>query len=153
MRLTMRTNLAMRSLMFCAVNPGKIVRKAEIAQYCNASENHLGLVIHKLSQSGFLHTVRGRNGGVRLSRPAEDICIGDVCREFEASVPFTECFEGGDNECPIVACCELRGVLGRALAAFYGELDKVQLSDLTKGNTGLAHMLALEPLNEQLNAC
>jgi len=44
MRLTMRTNLAMRTLMFCAVNPGRTVRKAEIASYCNASENHLGLV-------------------------------------------------------------------------------------------------------------
>ncbi len=144
MRLTMRTNLAMRSLMFCAVNPGRIVRKSEIAEYCHASENHLGLVIHKLSQSGFLHTVRGRNGGVRLSRPAEDICIGDVCREFEASVPFTECFEGGENDCPIVACCKLRGVLKTALDAFYAELDKVQLSDLTAGNAGLSRLLALE---------
>ena len=143
MRLTMRTNLAMRSLMFCGVNTDRVVRKAEIARACNASENHLGVVIHKLSQSGFLHTVRGRNGGVTLSRPSADICIGDVARTFEAGVPFTECFEGGENECPIVDHCRLRGALGRALAAFYAELDKVYLSDLTKGNSGLAQLLQL----------
>ena len=128
MRLTIRTNLAMRSLMFCAINTDRVVRKSEIAKYCNASENHLGLVIHKLSQSGFLHTVRGRNGGVKLSRPAHEICIGEVARTFEANVPFTECFDGGDNACPISECCQLRGALGRALAAFYAELDKVSLS-------------------------
>lgn len=146
MRLTMRTNLAMRSLMFCAVNQSRYVRKAEIAAYCNASENHLGLVIHKLSQAGFLHTVRGRNGGMELARPPEEICVGDVCRVFEANVPFTECFEGGDNACPIAGCCRLRGVLGKALEAFYAELDKVQLSDLTRGNTGLERLLELDPV-------
>lgn len=56
MRLTTRTNLAMRVLMFCAVNPEKIVRKHEIADACNASENHLAQVVNTLAQRGFIAT-------------------------------------------------------------------------------------------------
>ncbi len=54
MRLTTRTNLAMRTLMFCAVNPGRIVRKHEVAEACGASENHLAQVIHLLARQNFL---------------------------------------------------------------------------------------------------
>ncbi|MDZ4134641.1 MAG: hypothetical protein U1D06_03475, partial [Paracoccaceae bacterium] len=46
MRLTTRTNLAMRTLMFCAVNDGRIVRKHEVAEACNATENHLIPIAH-----------------------------------------------------------------------------------------------------------
>lgn len=59
MRLTTRTNLAMRTLMFCAVNPDRTVRKHEIAEACNASENHLAQVVNTLAQRGFVDTQRG----------------------------------------------------------------------------------------------
>ena len=144
MRLTIRTNLALRTLMFCAVNAGQIVRKSEIAQCCNASENHLGLVIHKLSQAGFLTTVRGRNGGVKLSRKAALISVGEVCRVLEASVPFTECFSDGEITCPLAGPCRLHGVFGKALEQFYAALDGTTIADLTDGNTGLHRLLELE---------
>ena len=64
MRLTLRSNLAMRTLMHCAVNSGRTVRKTDIARACGASENHLGLVILHLAQAGYVETVRGRNGGL-----------------------------------------------------------------------------------------
>jgi Rrf2 family nitric oxide-sensitive transcriptional repressor len=141
MRLTTRTNLAMRTLMFCAVNTGRTVRKHEVAEACNASENHLAQVIHALAQAGFLHTVRGRSGGLQLARDAATIRVGEVIRTFEASVPFTECMDGGEGNCPLVACCRLKCVIVDALEAFYATLDKVTLEDLVAGNTGLDALL------------
>lgn len=142
MRLTTRTNLAMRTLMFCAVNPDRTVRKQEVAEACNASENHLAQVIHLLAQKGYLHTVRGRAGGLRLQRPAEDIKVGQVFRSFEAVLPFAECFAGGDeNTCPLVSACRLKCVLSDALNAFYGELDRVSVADLVSGNCDLQGLL------------
>lgn len=141
MRLTTRTNLAMRTLMFCAVNPDRIVRKHEVAQTCNASENHLAQVIHLLAQKGFLKTVRGRAGGLMLGRPAQDICVGEVFRTFEAVLPFAECFSSGENSCPLVGACRLKCVLGDALAAFYQKLDEVTVADLVAHNTDLATLL------------
>ena len=141
MRLTTRTNLAMRTLMFCAVNPGRIVRKHEVAETCNASENHLAQVIHLLAQRGFLRTVRGRAGGLLLGRPADQITVGEVFRNFEAVLPFTECFAGGENACPLVAACRLKCVLADALTAFYDHLDRVTLSDLVAENGDLERLL------------
>ncbi len=141
MRLTTRTNLAMRTLMFCAVNSGRTVRKSEVAAACHASENHLAQVIHLLAQKRFLHTVRGRSGGLRLARLPEQITVGEVFREFEAVLPFTDCFAGDESECPLVACCRLKGTLGNALRAFYAELDRVTLADLVKDNHTLHDLL------------
>ncbi|OYU17345.1 MAG: Rrf2 family transcriptional regulator [Rhodobacteraceae bacterium PARR1] len=141
MRLTTRTNLAMRTLMVCAVNPGRIIRKHEVAESCNASENHLAQVIHLLAQRGFLRTVRGRAGGLLLGRPAAEITVGAVFRSFEAVLPFTECFAGAENACPLVGACRLKCVISDALKAFYDHLDTVTLSDLVAENGDLERLL------------
>jgi Rrf2 family nitric oxide-sensitive transcriptional repressor len=143
MRLTVRTNLAMRTLMFCAVNTGRTVRRHEIAQACNASENHLAQVIHLMAQHGFIRTVRGRNGGLVLGRPAETITVGEVFRTFEAPVPFADCFVPQGCSCPLMESCRLRGSLTTALDALYGALDRVSLSDLVRDNRGLDALLAV----------
>jgi len=145
MRLTIRTNLAMRTLMFCAVNEGRTVRKHEVAEQCNASENHLAQVINTLSQMGFVETVRGRNGGLRLGHPASEISVGAVARAFETPVPFAECFATDRNTCPLYGNCRLRAALEAALDAFYASLDRVRLIDLVEENDGLHQLLSMEP--------
>jgi Rrf2 family nitric oxide-sensitive transcriptional repressor len=140
MRLTTRTNLAMRTLMFCAVNQGRIVRKHEVAEACGASENHLAQVIHLLARQGFLKTQRGRAGGLMLGREATDIHVGEVFRVFEGVLPFTECSEELGS-CPLVGACRLKCVLSDALEGFYKALDKVSLADLVAGNTNLQALL------------
>ena len=143
MRLTTRTNLAMRTLMFSAVNRDRLVRKHDVAVACNASENHLALVIHMLSQAGFIETTRGRHGGIRLSRPPEEIAVGAVFRFFESDVPFAECFDTEGNQCPITDCCRLREALVAALEAFYASLDRMTVADLTRENRALEELLKM----------
>ncbi|MEM9247428.1 MAG: Rrf2 family transcriptional regulator [Pseudomonadota bacterium] len=144
MRLTLRTNLAMRALMFCAVNEGRLVRKHEIAAACNASENHLGVVVNMLGQAGYIETSRGRNGGIRLVRAPSTVNVGEVFRLFEAKSPFAECFAAADNKCPLVVHCRLRTTLSTAVEAFYKALDGVTLDDLVCDNTGLRGLLELQ---------
>lgn len=135
----------MRALMFCASNPGRIVRKHDIAEACNVSENHLAQVIHVLGQKGFLATQRGRSGGLRLGRAMEDITVGAVFRALEADVPFAECFAGDANTCPLSGFCRLRCILSDALEAFYAKLDAVTVADLVEGNDSLQRTLCLGP--------
>lgn len=141
MRMTIRTNLAMRTLMFCAVNPDRIVRRQEVAKACNVSENHLAQVIHLLAQQKFLHTIRGRAGGLRLGRAPETISVGEVFRAFEAPLPFAECFDGAENTCPLYSACRLKCLLAEALAAFYTKLDSVTVADLVENNGDLGVIL------------
>ncbi|MBK1635503.1 RrF2 family transcriptional regulator [Rhodovulum adriaticum] len=143
MRLTIRTNIAMRALMYCAVNGGRTVRKADIAQACNTSENHMAQVINTLANHGLVQTTRGRHGGLTLKRAPEDITVGEVFRHLEAGVPFAECFDPETNTCPISCSCRLKGTLQKALAEFYAELDSVTLADLVNGNQPLEAALTL----------
>ncbi len=142
MRVTKRTNIAMRVLMFCAANNDRLVTKAEIARVCNASENHLAQIINHLAQLGYLHTQRGRNGGMTLGRPASRIIIGDIFRALEAPVPLAECFADVDNTCPLTDFCRLREALGQAAEAFYATLDPIRLDELVCDNTQLLNILA-----------
>lgn len=143
MRLTTRTNLALRTLMFCAVNDGKLVRKQDAAQAINASENHLAQVINKLGQEGFITTLRGRNGGFHLARSAETISVGTVFRVFESDLPFIECFSDS-NTCPLKDHCNMRPHLSRAVDAFYSALDDLYLSELVSCNSGLEALLSIK---------
>ncbi|WP_197916287.1 RrF2 family transcriptional regulator [Thiosulfatihalobacter marinus] len=145
MRITKRTNIAIRLLMFCTAHQGRLVTKHEIAARCNASENHLAQVINQLAQLGVIHTQRGRNGGLELARPPEEIRIGEIFRILEAPVPLTECFADVDNTCPLTDACRLRFALQDAAEAFYLRLDDVTLDALVCNNTALLAILAPEP--------
>lgn len=142
MRVTLRTELAMRTLMFCAANNERLVRKREIAEVCKASENHLAQVIHVLGQRGFLTTLRGRAGGLRLARPADQITVGEVFRSLEGEVPFAECFGKDDGaSCPLRGFCKLHCLMAEAVEAFFARLDQVTLAELMEDNAGLHALL------------
>lgn len=142
MRITKRTNIAVRLLMYCAANQGRLVTKSEIAGCCNISENHLAQVINQLSQLGYLNTQRGRNGGMTLGRPAASIRIGDVFRHVEGGLPMVECFADADNTCPLSGACRLKLALADAAQAFYAALDDITLEALVCGNHDLMRILS-----------
>jgi len=142
MRLTTRTNLALRTLMVCAVNPDRVVRKSDVATALNASENHLAQVVNQLGQTGYITTIRGRHGGFVLAKPVDEISIGDVFRTFESELPLLECFTD-ETACPLKGVCRVSGHLRRAVEAFYASLDPVKLSELVSCNAGLDAILLL----------
>ena len=141
MRITKRTNIAVRLLMFCASNRDRLVTKAEIAECCNISENHLAQVINQLSQLKYIHTQRGRNGGMNLARDPKDIRIGDVFRDVEGALPIAECFADADNTGPLVDACRLKVALSDAAQAFYAHLDDISLDSLICENPELMKIL------------
>ncbi|WP_346914320.1 Rrf2 family transcriptional regulator [uncultured Roseibium sp.] len=141
MRLTTRTNLAMRILMFCGVNQDKVATKGEIARVCHARETHIAQVVNVLAHKGYLATARGRGGGIKLAQQPADINVGEVIRTFEPSAEFAECFKKEGNTCPLTPACRLKSALVVALGAFYGALDGLTLEDFIVGNDTLATLL------------
>ncbi len=141
MRITKRTNIAIRLLMYCAAHDDRLVTKAEIAECCNISENHLAQVINQLGQLGFLKTQRGRNGGMTLAKDAVEIGIGDVFRNIEGALPIAECFADADNTCPLTSACRLKVALADAAQAFYASLDDISLDALVCDNVDLLRLL------------
>lgn len=141
MRITKRTNIAVRLLMYCASHDGRLVTKAEIADRCKISENHLAQVINQLSQLGFLNTHRGRRGGIALARPASEIRVGDVFRQVEGPVPIVECFGDGEDNCPQLEVCRFRTALSDAAQAFFMALDDVTLDALVCDSSDLMDVM------------
>jgi Rrf2 family nitric oxide-sensitive transcriptional repressor len=145
MHLTIRSNHAMRLLMFCALNHGRVAPVAEIARACNMSEAHLGKIANTLAGMGFVETLRGRGGGVRLAQPADKILVGAVVRRTEMGPCLTECLEPETNTCPLASACRFRTILGRALEAFLNVLDGYTLADLVVGGDELRNLMGIEP--------
>ncbi len=132
MRLTDYTDYTLRVLMFCALNPGRSVTIAELAESHAVSKNHLMKVVNDLARQGLVQTTRGRGGGLRLLKPAADIRIGDVVRQSETDFRLVECFDPGHNTCTLTAQCQLKQVFWTAQQNFLAELDKVTLADVTR---------------------
>lgn len=130
MRLAEYTDHTLRVLMHCAANPQRLVTIAEVAQAQEISKNNLMKIVSDLARQGLLETTRGRSGGVRLVKPASQIRIGDVVRAAETDFRLVECFDDATNACTMSASCGLKGLFGRALSAYFRELDGATLADI-----------------------
>ena len=119
MKLTRQSNYAIRALVYCAVNEPGLSRVADIAKAHGISELFLFKLIKPLVENGLLKTVRGRHGGIKLGRPADEITLLDTIRLTEESFAMAECFEGGDIACPLVDNCDVNAALREALGAFF----------------------------------
>lgn len=131
MRITLYTDYSLRVLIYLAVKPEGLSTIKEIADSYGISKNHLMKVVHYLQLQGHIETVRGKNGGLRLHRPPEEINIGSMIRATEQDMTLTECF-GDRSQCIIEPACGLKHVLVEALEAFFEVLDRYTLADLLK---------------------
>ena len=149
MRLNVQTDYALRLLTYLAVMEEARATTSDIADRFGISRTHLTKVANALRHEGFVETVRGRTGGLRLAQPASEIVIGNVVRRMEADFAIAECFQaakgsGRSAGCLIFPACRLRGVLQQALEAFLATLDEVTLHDLVTLNSDLRTLLVPE---------
>jgi Rrf2 family nitric oxide-sensitive transcriptional repressor len=141
-RLTRHTDNALRALTYVAIHDeGPPARIADIARRMGMSEDHLAKVVGRLAELGYLATVRGRSGGVRLGRPAAEIVVGDVVRATEDNMVLVECFDPATNNCPIAPSCVLARALDQALEAFLAVLDRYTVADLVAKPRALEQLM------------
>ena len=140
MQLDKFTDYALRVLMMLAVHAPRRVPTSKIATIYGLSENHLSKVATQLAQKGFVASERGRNGGLNLARPADQIFVGEVVRAMKRNNSVVECF-GSDKSCLILPACGLRESLAEAQEAFYATLDRYSLADVTRSRSTLAALL------------
>jgi transcriptional regulator, Rrf2 family len=128
MYLTQHTDYGLRVLVYTAINDNTLVNIGTIAETYNISKSHLMKVVTSLVKGGFLVSVRGKGGGLRLADNPENINIGAVVRHLEP-MQVVECM-GDNNECLITPSCRLTGIITGAIKAFFNHLDQYSLQDL-----------------------
>jgi len=140
MKLTLFTDYAMRVLLYLAARPDRLCSIAEVARAYGVSQNHLMKVVNELARSGYVESVRGRFGGIRLGSPPEDINVGRVVRHTEDGFNLVDC-----DTCLIAPACGLTGVLKEALGAFLAVLDRYTLADLMTRRQDLQRLFDATP--------
>ena len=138
MQLTKQTDLSLRVLIFLALHPDKLSTISDIALRYKESKNHLVKVVHKLAALGYLDSVQGRGGGVKLSLSPPEISLGDVVRDMETSLDVIDC---ETLACPLIPACFLKPILNEATAAFLGVLDEYSLADIAKNKGALLRLV------------
>lgn len=133
MQLTRFTDYSLRVLIYLGLHPDKLATIGEIAKNYGVSENHLMKVVHALAGYGYIETVRGKGGGMRLSRIPGLINVGDVVRDTEENLDLVECFNPDNQVCPLLPACVLKSVLSEARKSFLATLDRYSLADLIQG--------------------
>ena len=142
MRLTFSTDYALRLLMLVGLETDRLVTIEEVADRFAISKNHLMKVAYQLGQEGYLETVRGRNGGLRLGKAPDRIVVGEVVRKMEPDFAVVEC-ENPAGYCRIAPCCTLRSAMREAVQAFLGKLDQYTLEDLLRPKLKLRQLLGV----------
>lgn len=143
MRLTIYTDYSLRLLMYLALKRDGLTTIAEVARSYGVSRNHLMKVAYELGTAGYVETVRGRSGGLRLAKPAQHIGLGEVIRHTEPDMALVPCFAESNAACAIQQCCALRKALDKARTAFLDVLDGYTLADLARPRAALQELLSI----------
>jgi Rrf2 family nitric oxide-sensitive transcriptional repressor len=142
MKHTRHADLALRVLMYLRVAPGRRGSIADIATAHRVSHTHLDKVVRRMSEAGLVATLRGRGGGVHLTREPSTITVGDVMRAMEDDFAVVECL-GPARYCQVAGVCGARSAFARALSAYFAVLDSETLDDIAMNDQGLRGALGL----------
>jgi len=139
MRLTTFTDLSFRVLLLANSRKGE---KFNIEQSTNAfcvSRAHLMKVVNNLTKEGYLESIRGRNGGLRLAKEASDIRLGEIVRVTEPDFALVECMRP-NCECVLDSACKLKKPLREATQLFIDHLNTYTLTDISLDRELFEHL-------------
>lgn len=142
MRLTYQTDFALRTLMFLAVSDSHQTIDT-IARHYGISKNHLMKVAQRLVAEGYVESVRGRGGGLKLAAEPKALNLGEIVRKFEDTGSFVECFDAATNMCAATPACGLKHILAGGVAALMKHLDRFTVADLVTDQAVFAEALKI----------
>lgn len=133
MRLTAYTDYSLRVLTYLSIQDDRLATIKEISEQYGISKNHLMKLVHELGKHGYVESIRGKNGGIRIGRDPAKISVGEVVRKMEKDLSIVECFDSENyDECQILHACVLKGIMKKAIKEFLAVLDEYTIKDLIK---------------------
>ena len=143
MQLTKYTDYAFRTLIFLGLQrPAELVTIRAVAEHFDIPRNHLVKIVHHLGKLGYVETLRGKGGGIRLARPASGINLREVVEAVEETLMPINCRQ---PSCRILPACQLKGIVAEAQEAFLAVLGRYRLSDLQQQPQRLEQLLNWYP--------
>jgi Rrf2 family nitric oxide-sensitive transcriptional repressor len=150
MRLTLHTDYALRVLLYVGLKREALSTIPEIVRHFDISKGHVMKVVQRLAQKGYLQTIRGKKGGMRLARGPTEISVGAVVRDLERELGVLGCLQDRVGYCRIEECWTLRSALREATDAFLATLDRYTIADLLQPRQALARLLQIDDAGQLL---
>ncbi len=144
MHLTRYTDFSLRVLLYLGLRPETRVSIDEITDFYDISRDHLIKVVNHLSKLGYIHTIRGRNGGIELAVDMGQIKVGEVVRKMEPNFHIVECFNPETNHCMVTPVCNLKHILSEANDAFLHVLDQYTLKEMVDNHDRAQQLISIE---------
>lgn len=148
MRITKHTNYAIRMLMYCH-SKNAAASISEISSFYGVSKKFLTKILLDLTKAGLIVTFRGRNGGMLLAKPAEEILIGDTVKKIEGKFDLAECFQTGKTNCPLIDNCGLNEAFSLALYSFFDVLNRYSVASITTDKYLINSLLKLDLVEDR----
>jgi Rrf2 family protein len=132
MELTRAADYGVRVMVHLATRPhGDRVKTAELARETDVSQVFLSKVIQRLSRSGLIQVARGKEGGVRLIRPAQEVTLLDVVEAMEGPIRLNLCLASG-HLCNRQDWCAPHFVWAEAQKAMTDVLRRASMAELAR---------------------
>lgn len=133
--LTMKGKYGLKALGHLArLDAGDWAMSSDIAERHGMPKKFLDTILGELRQAGFVTTKKGRGGGYRLQRPAEDIRVGQVLRVLEGPLAPIRCASRTAympcTDCPDPEACAVRLLMLDVRNAIAGVLDNRSIADM-----------------------
>lgn len=139
-RLTNFSDYSLRVLIYLATKQEKS-SIAEVSRTFCISENHLAKIVHKLSTLGYVHSIRGKHGGIKLGMDPTKINLGKIIVALEPDFDIVECFNEDRDACSISPVCRLKTYFNKAKKAFLATLGRYTLANVIKNKSELVSIL------------
>jgi Rrf2 family protein len=130
MKLSTRSRYGTRMMVDLAQHYDKgPVQIGDIAKRQDISVKYLEQLIIPLKKADYIRSVRGPKGGHMLTRPPEEITVGEIVKILEGGIDLSGCIEN-PNSCERTERCLTRGVWEEATKAMYEKLNSTTLSKM-----------------------
>lgn len=133
MKISTKGRYALRLMLDLALDgSGRPVSIRDIAARQNISDKYLEQIIAALNKAGFVKSIRGPQGGYRLTMPPEEYTVGMILRLTEGSLAPVSCLEKERNQCARQEECATLLLWHMLDDAIKGVVDKFTLADLAQ---------------------
>ncbi|PKN93867.1 MAG: hypothetical protein CVU44_08615 [Chloroflexi bacterium HGW-Chloroflexi-6] len=134
LKINRQTDYAARVVLALAIK-GETARisSATIQREMQIPKAFMARIVAQLAQAGLVLTFPGRDGGLSLPCPPENITLLQVVEAFEGRLLLSDCLlPTGDGDCPFLSRCPVRSKWGRVQAAMAREMASIHFSELAE---------------------
>ncbi len=131
MKVSTKGRYALRLMLDMALHEtDEPIRVKDIAARQEISDKYLEQIIATLNKAGYVKSIRGPQGGYRLTKRPEQYTVGMILRQIEGDLAPVACLEGDINECKRQNECATLILWEKLNDAIKGVVDTVTLADL-----------------------